>query len=408
MANISADLGTGRASVGAVLSFAWDADVFTATDAMSATERTRSTVIEAIDTLTEIGVLRELSNARAAGEYSGGRPARRFRIADDLGVVVGIDSGNAHLAVTVADPFDAVLAHRRIEVDRNSSAAGRRRTLLGLLSATLTEAGAERDGILSVCAGVAAPVNRDGASPPHPEMFWERTNPGLAAALAEWAPVVEIKNDALLAAAAEGAEGAAIGCPDYVALLAGERFGAGVVVDGHLLHGAHGGVGEGIVFDHVIGVGTAFGLRYAIERQVREGVANGDIAGGGAVGSLADARDIDPRAVLELAASGDADALHVTERVGDTVATIVGVYGSTFDPERVIVCGAIAASIEPVLAAARRVLPERLHLPAPELIASSLGADVVTRGAIAAAREAARSRAVPLLAQRRLSTLSEV
>ncbi|MFE6734663.1 ROK family protein [Microbacterium sp. NPDC057650] len=392
----------GRASVGAVLDFAWSAGAFTATDAMNATALTRSTVIEAIDTLAGIGILRELPNARTAGEYRGGRPARRFEIADDLGVVIGIDSGLSHLAVTVADPFDAVLAHRRIEVPRTASAGARRRTLTGLLDDALQDAGADRSAVLAVCAGVAAPVDRNGMSPPHPEGFWARTNPELADLLADWAPIVDVKNDASLAAAAEGAGGAAAGCQDYVALLAGERFGAGVVVDGHLLHGAHGGVGEGVVFDHVVGVGTAYGLRYAIEREVRGAVAAGDLDRSGAVGVLADGKDIDPRTVLELAASGDADAVLIADRVGETVAIIIGVLGSTFDPSRVIVCGAIADSIEPVLAAARRTLPSQLHLPAPELIASTLGADVVSLGAVATARDAARTRAVPALAQARL------
>lgn len=398
------DLGTGRASVGQVLAFAWGRGVFTATDAMTSTDLTRSTTIEALDTLTGIGVLRELPNARATGDYRGGRPARRFEIANDLGVVVGIDSGHAHLAVTVADPFETHLAHRRIGIDRDSSVAGRRRTLLSLIDESLAEAGVERDAILAICAGVAAPADRDGHSPPHLDGFWQRTNPGLVEILADWAPVVEVKNDALLAAAAEGTQGAAIGCPDYVALLAGERFGAGVVIDGHPLHGAHGGVGEGVVFDHVTGVGSAFGLRYGIEKTVREEVAAGRILPLSAIGALAAGRDVDTRTVLELAAAGDRDALLVAERVGETLAIVIGVFGSTFDPARVIVCGAIADSIEPVLTAARRSLPTQLHLPAPELIASSLGADVVSVGAVATAREAARTRAIPLLAQRRLTS----
>lgn len=392
----------GRASVDAVLGFCWHARVFTATDAMEATGLTRSTVIDAIDTLADVGVLRELPNARAVGEYRGGRPARRFELPDDLGVVVGIDSGNAHVGVTVADPFDRILAHRRIDIGRSLSPGAHRRAILDLLEETLGRAGARREDTLALCVGVAAPVDRSGVSPPHPEHFWERTNPGLIELLADRAPIVEVKNDALLAAAAEGAKGAAQGCDDYVALLAGERFGSGVVVDGHLLHGAHGGVGEGVVFDHVVGVGSALGLRYGIERQVRESLEAGDIRPDGALGRLAGEEDIPPREVLELAAAGDADALLVAERVGARLATMIGVLGSTFDPARVIVCGGIAESIEPVLAAARRILPAKLHLPAPELIASPLGADVVSRGAIVTAREAARTRTLPALVRERL------
>ena len=402
MTEVSADLGTGRASVGAILDFAWTAGEFTATEAMAGTSLTRSTAIDAIDTLVGADVLRELPNARAAGTYRAGRPSRRFMLAPDLGVVIGVDAGDTHLAVTVADPLDRTLVHHRVEFEPSQSAAERRATILERLGDALAEAEVTRDQVLAVCVGVAAPVNRDGISPPHPDGFWERTNPGLAEALRDWAPVVQIKNDAQLAAIAEGAEGAAIGCRDYVALLASERFGGGVVVDGHVLHGAHGGVGEGVVFDHIVGVGSAFGLRYAVQDQVRAAVDEGEIAADSAVGRLVEADRIDPRLVLTLAASGDADAALVTSRVGATVARIVGVLGSMYDPARVIVCGAVAESIEPVLTAARRILPEELHLPAPEILASTLGAEVVSRGAVATARRAAREHAVPLLAEERL------
>ena len=50
MTDVSAGLGTGRASVGTILDFAWTAGEFTATEAMAATTLTRSTAIDAIDT----------------------------------------------------------------------------------------------------------------------------------------------------------------------------------------------------------------------------------------------------------------------------------------------------------------------------------------------------------------------
>ncbi|SEB40003.1 ROK family protein [Microbacterium hydrocarbonoxydans] len=405
MTEVSAGLGTGRASVGAILDFAWAAGEFTATEAMASTSLTRSTAIDGIDTLVDAGVLRELPNARAAGSYRAGRPARRFVLASDLGVVIGVDAGDTHLAVTVAELQDHTRVHHRVDLDPTQSADERRATILGQMDLALAEADVTREAVLAICIGVAAPVNRAGISPPHPEGFWERTNPGLAEVLADWAPVVEIKNDAQLAAIAEGSAGAAVGCRDYVALLASERFGGGVVVDGHVLHGAHGGVGEGVVFDHIIGVGSAFGLRYALQDQVRAAVESGEISSDSAIGRLAGADRIDPRAVLTAASAGDADALLTTSRVGATLARVVGVLGSMYDPSRVIVCGAVAESIAPVLDAAREVLPAQLHLPAPEILASTLGAEVVSVGAVATARRAAREVAVPLLAERRLSAV---
>ncbi|WP_294979935.1 ROK family protein [uncultured Microbacterium sp.] len=390
------DTGTGRASVDGVLDFAWDAGTFTATEAMRAASLTRSTAIEAIDTLIAAGVLQELANARDAGEYRAGRPARRFRLRDDAGVVAALDAGDTHLTAAVSDLSGEVLLRRQIALSPAQSVDERRDTIVAHLRATLAEAGVARDDVLSLCVGVAAPVTLQGQSPPHPEGFWERTNPGLIDALGDEADVVEVKNDAQLAAAAEGTAGEAVGCRDYVALLAGERLGAGVVVDGHLLHGAHGGVGEMFAFDFIRDVDSAFGLGPTLERLAREAIAKAETETTERRGLAAmDPAQVRGRDVLELAAGGDPLAIEITDAIGRVLARIVGVLGNMFDPERVIVCGAIADGIQPVLDAAQRTLAAQIHLPAPTLLRSHLGGDVVIRGALARARDSARSTALP-------------
>lgn len=394
------DLGTGRPSLGRVLDFAWSAGAFTATDAMRSAALTRSTTIEAIDTLVDVAVLRELPNARDAGEYRAGRPARRFELRRDLGVVVGMDAGDTHVTVEVAELGGAVRVHERSDLHPSQSVAERQEAILRSLASALDGADVSRDRVLAICAGVAAPVTRRGASPPHPEGFWERTNPQLAELLAGEALAVEVKNDAQLAATAEAAIGEAIGCRDYIALLAGERLGAGVVVDGHLLHGAHGGVGEMLAFDTVRGVDSAYGLGPVLEKAARAALAEAQ-ENGSPLGGL-DPDAIDGEQVLRLAAAGDPVARRAVEQTGHSLARIVGVLGSMFDPERIIVCGSIAEGIEPVLQAARAALPPRLHLPAPQLQRSRLGGDVVVRGAVARALELAREVAVPRLAEERL------
>lgn len=390
------EAGTGRASLDAVLDFAWSAGAFTATEAMRAASLTRSTAIEAIDRLIAAGVLHELPNARDAGEYRAGRPARRFLLRPDAGAVAALDAGDTHLTAAVANLSGETLLRRQIPLSPTQSVEDRRETVIAHLRHTLAEAGVERNDVLALCVGVAAPVTLKGQSPPHPEGFWERTNPGLIEALRDEADVVEVKNDAQLAAAAEGSEGEAIGSRDYVALLAGERLGAGVVVDGHLLHGAHGGVGEMFAFDFIRDVDSAFGLGPSLERLAREVIARVADEGGSTEGLAAmDPAAVRGRDVLELAATGDLLAREVTDAVGHILARIVGVLGNMFDPEKVIVCGAIADGIQPVLDAAQTTLATQIHLPAPTLLRSSLGGDVVIRGALARARDRARSDALP-------------
>ncbi|MCC9053134.1 ROK family protein [Microbacterium sp. F2E] len=367
--------------------YAWTVREFTASDAMAATGMTRSTVIDALENLVGTGLLRELPNARDAGVYRKGRPARRFELRDDAALLVGVDAGRTHITVVVADLRSQPLATHRVVADGTSEdVAQRRRVLAGAVDEALVLAGRTRDEVGALCVGVPAPVDAAGRSPRHPEGFWDLMNPDLMS-LFDWAVLRRVDNDASLAAVAEGAAGAAAGRRDYIALLAGDRLGAGVVLDGRLLRGAHGGVGEMIAFDHVEGVGSAHGLGQIAAQWAAEAVAAGEVD---PASPLALAPEIDGRVVLELAAAGDPDARRITARVSRVLALIVSVLGSIFDPSLVVVSGAVAAGVDEVADAARRSLPTDLHLPAPELVVSTLGADVVVIGAVAAAADLAR------------------
>lgn len=380
-----------RASVDAMLGYAWANAVFTSGDALPPTGLTRSTAIDAIDELIELGLLRELPNARAVGEYRKGRPARRFELDADAAVVIGMDAGRAHLTTTLANLRGEPVVQHRVNLDAQlDSGPTRRRVVVDAVASVLVESGRARDDLLAVCVGVPAPVNAHGASPPHRDGFWSRMNPDLKSLLADWAPVVRVENDASLAAVAEGALGAAVGYRDYVVLLAGDRLGAGVVVDGQLLRGAHGGAGETVAFDHVIGVEAASGLGQRLTDWARDDIAaevlpkQHPLAG-------TDPQLITGRTLLELAAAGDRWAGALVERAGAMLARIAGVFGSFYDPARIIVSGALAAGADGVVAAARRSLGDELDLPVPTIVASQLGAEVVAIGAVSAAVEAARA-----------------
>lgn len=382
-----------------MLAFAWSTQDFTATEAMDTTGLTRSTAIDALDALVERGLLRELPNARLAGEYRKGRPARRFALREDAGVLVGVDAGHVHVTATVADLRSRPLATRRVTLELDHDPAPERAALIGsAIDDALLAAGRQRADVLAMCVGVPAPVDADGRSPQHPTGFWARMNPDLVDTLA-WAPNLRIDNDASLAAVAEGTVGAAVGCRDYITLLAGARLGAGVVVDGVLLRGRHGGVGEMVAFDHVEGVGSADGLGARVGAWAAEALDGGRVDPEGALAAVPP-DELDARRVLELAALGDPAALAIAERVGAVLARIVSVLGSMFDPERVVVSGGISAGVEDVVAAARRQLPTDLDLPAPDLVVSELGADVVVTGALAAASAAARDHALEVWASR--------
>jgi predicted NBD/HSP70 family sugar kinase len=385
-----------RASLDAVLGFAWDADVFTVSDVLDAVGLTRSTAIDVLEELVSRGLLIELPNARAVGEYSKGRPARRFAFRPDAALVVGVDAGRASLTVTLADLRGDSVAVRRLAVDRaHDSGEERRQAAAGLVDAALTDAGFSRSDVAALCIGVPAPVNAHGESPAHRDGFWRRMNPEFGELFGAWAPLVRVENDASLAAVAERTVGAAVGCDDFVALMAGERLGAGVCVDGRLLRGAHGGAAEMVAFDHVNGVEGAWGLGHRAAALARAAHAEATLPASSALRAM-DPAQIDGKAVLGLAKQGDPGALDIARQVGEPLAVIAGVLGSLCDSTRIIVSGAVADGAGPVIEAAVRALPQELDLPVPEIVASTLGGDIVSVGAVCAAVEAARTGALDL------------
>ncbi|MBG6054928.1 putative NBD/HSP70 family sugar kinase [Salinibacterium sp. CAN_S4] len=380
-----------RASVDALLAFAWNAGVFVSADAMAATGLTRSTAIDALDELIEIGLLRELPNARSVGEYSKGRPSRRFELRSDAAVVIGMDAGRSHLTTSVADLRGDVLVRLTTELDlENETADARREAVQGAADAALAAAGVARTSVLAACVGVPAPVDARGVSPEHRDDFWWRMNPDLRAMLGEWIPIVRIENDAALAAVAEGAVGAAVDCSDYIVVLAGDRLGAGVVSDGRLLRGAHGGAGEAIAFDSVEGVRSAYGIGSQITTWVRDDVSSGVLPVGHPLRDVP-IDGLTGRDAIELARTGDPWALTIVQRAGLMTARIIAVYSSFFDPARFIISGAVADGLDEVLHVARVHLAKELHLPVPELALSTLGANSVAIGAVSAAIEAAQA-----------------
>ncbi|RRR98631.1 ROK family protein [Glycomyces terrestris] len=386
-----------RLNAAAVLDRAWDAAAFTASDVISATGLARSTVIALCDELVDRGWFAELPNARAAGgEYRKGRPARRYELRADAGVVLGVDAGQHCTTAIAADLRGRELARARTETDPDGADPAARLAAADAAVATaLDRAGAPPAAVLCITVGVPAPTGLDGASPEGEQRFWERMNPGYAAHFRARGWLTEVENDANLAAIAEGALGAGAGASSYIALVSGERFGAGYVVDGHLVRGRRGAAGELRLLTLVEGVGSTHGIGNLLRRWALEVREAGDADPASPL-MTAPADRLGAELVLRAAEAGDGAALALAERMAERLARICAVLGGLLDVERIVLAGAVAESLDPVLERAAQRLDELTHPPAPELVASTLGGGVVSLGAVTRALEIVRARAMDL------------
>lgn len=403
---------THRASTAAVLEFAWDAGIFRADDAIAAQGLTRSTTLTALDTLIDITLVRELPPGDANGGRRMGRPARRFELNADAGVIIGVDAGERRLTAIAADLRGHVLAEEHLALRGYTDADAtpfpdadpteRREAVFAGIDAALDLAGKARSDVIAVGVGIPAPVRADGGSPRHPEGFWDYMNAGLLGMLAEQFPAVRLENDASLAAMAESSLGQAQGCANFVAMLVGRRLGAGVFLGGSLARGANGAVGELDPLKAVPEIGGAWGLALLAEQWAHRALAEGRIPAEHPWAQAAEGSLTAERIVTD-ARLGDPVAAPLLDHLGLSLGRISMVAAGFYDPECIVVCGAMAEALDEVVEIAQRHLDEREGLPAPRIVASTLGGDVVSRGALTAARQAARAVALPLLSSREVS-----
>lgn len=391
-----------RASVAAVLRYAWDVGAFRADHVMAALGHTRSTTLSALDSLIELGLIREVEGDSSRTNQLG-RPARLFELRGDAGVIVGVDAGARRLTAVAADLTGRVLATEHLvhpaPLDVETwDAQWRRQAVLRLVDEVLSSIERTRDEVIAVGVGIPAPVNDRGSSPSHDAGFWPAMNADLHQVLAEAFPVVRVENDAALAALAEGSHGEAAGREHYVAVLSGRRLGSGVVLGGRLVRGANGGVGELEALTAVTGVGSTKGIGLVIEERVEQLLAKGHVPPSHPWAGLATGGGVTAEAVL--ASSGPDDALSraLIKEVGDRLGRVCSVIAHFYDPEVIVICGAVVETAGEILQAARAHVAADLELPPPEIVASRLGGDVVSIGAVAAARESARDTVLALFA----------
>lgn len=179
---------------------------------------------------------------------------------------------------------------------------------------------------------------------------------------------VVVDNDANCAARAAAAHDAP-GVGHAILVTFGTGIGAGFVVDGRLVRGAHGFAGEP---GHMVvdtggprcvcgqyGCWEMFASGNAIGRMARELVSAGRAAGLlDAAGGSADA--VDGRLVAERAAAGDPDAEEVLDRHAHWVAVGLVNLVNLLDPEVIVLGGGVVAQGEPFR---RRVVAEVQRRP---------------------------------------------
>ncbi|WP_432186912.1 ROK family protein [Streptomyces sp. Tue6028] len=334
----------------------------------------KPTVSSALAALAGAGLVREVGTH--APER--GRVAVLYAPDPSAGHALGIDIGRGWLRVAVADLDGTVIA--RTDVRNRARTSG---ALADLVVATAHQvvagSGVGADEVAHAVMGTPGVYDETQRRVRYAMHLpgWGRA--GLFDRMREELGIpLEVHNDANLAALGEYTYGVGAGSRLFAYIMIGTGLGMGVVNEGRLFTGAHGGAGE-IGFLPWPGRQKPETLEDAVS-----GVAVVEAARHfGMTGQLT------AKAVFDAARAGTPAAVDAVRLEGERIAHTVAAAAAVLDPDLVVLGGGVGHSVDLLLRPIRETLRTLTPLR-PRIVPGRLGEDAVLLGAVATALGTAR------------------
>ncbi|MET8952801.1 ROK family protein [Streptomyces sp. NPDC004393] len=334
----------------------------------------KPTVSSALAALEEAGLVRE------AGTHTPerGRMAVLYAPDPSAGYALGIDIGRGWLRIAVADLAGEVVARSDVR-NRARTSAVLADLVVGTARQVIAGSGTRIEEVAHAVVGTPGVYDEERRRVRYAMHLpgWGRA--GLFDRMREELGIpLEVHNDANLAALGEYSYGVGTGSRLFAYILIGTGLGMGVVSEGRLFTGAHGGAGE-IGFLPWPGRQKPQTLEDAVS-----GVAVVESARAfGMTGQLT------AKAVFDAAREGHPAATRAVELEGERIAHTVAAAAAVLDPDLVVLGGGVGHSVDLLLRPVRETLRALTPLR-PKIVPSRLGEDAVLLGALATALGTAR------------------
>jgi len=314
------------------------------------------------------------------------------------GVTIGVDIGGTKIAAGVVDGSGNILATARRPTPRHDSGA-----VLNDVADVVNELQAGVDGsIVGVGVGVAGGVDQSRSMVYFaPNLAWSQVPVRAVLEAATQLPVV-VENDGAAAAWAETRFGAGVGLQHVVMVTVGTGIGGGIVVDGHVMRGAHGVAAEighlnAVPDGRLCGCGRhgcweQYASGNALVREARE-LASERRQEAGALLALGDGtpEGVQGSHITQAAQIGDPVAVEAFANVGTWLGRGLADLTAIVDPDAFVIGGGVSEAGDLLLASARRTLSEKVfggtNRPLPQLLVARLGNDAGIVGAADLARQ---------------------
>ena len=197
-----------------------------------------STVSGIVSILTDRGLVR-------ADDEPGGRKGRLIRLDLEDRYVLGVELGNGHLSLALATLSARVAEFVRKPLVLGADASTTLDLIESLLDDMLVSVGASRSDLVRGGVAVPAPLDVHGILSSSPQIFPSWAGVDIAIVFSERFGVpFAVDNDANLGGLADYLWGAGQGSHSMVFVGMNYGFGAGIILEGTLFHGATGVSGE--------------------------------------------------------------------------------------------------------------------------------------------------------------------
>jgi predicted NBD/HSP70 family sugar kinase len=319
----------------------------------------RQTVSTITDELLRAGIVEEHAAPEDARPRNTGRPPILLSLVPGAAFAVGLDFGHEHIRVAVCDLSGQSIVDDFSPAEVDYAPSESLDLAHELVRSALSSAGIDREDLLGVGMGLAAPINRttgeleaNGILP-----GWHGIRPA-AEMEARLGVPVQLENDANAGALGEKLFGAGRGVDDLVYVRLSAGIGAGLILSGRPYHGSLGVAGEiGHILSDRNGSICRCGNRGCLET----------IASPVAVAALLErstGRPVSIPALLELVAAEHRGAQTAVADAGEAVGTALAALVNIVNPQLLLVGGELAAAGEMLLDPIRAAIARHSVAPA--------------------------------------------
>lgn len=338
-----------------------------------ATGLSAATVSNIVKELTQLGVLNTTQSIRS------GRRAQHVTLARTPGIVAAVQFGLRSMRVALADTTGTIVTESSQPLGADHRAdAGLDRVAL-LIADMLELVDADTTELRGLTVAIPAPVNLHTGVISSPGILRGWDNVPVAQVMSERInKPVWVANSSNLGALGELRKGAATGVTNALYIQAGQRIGAGLIVNGQVYTGANGSAGEiGHMTVNADGAICRCGNRGCLEIEAGATILLDSLRVSHGVLTLKD--------MLRLASEGDLGSIRVISDAGRKIGLAAANLGNVFNPERIIVGGELAQTGTTLLDPIRETV-SRYSLPgvadALQIVRGSLGSEAEIVGAI--------------------------